>query len=135
MDRTWPYLLEITENSIAHRADQRKGPRPSRLRAHHGKQFPVPVEIAEPETTDLSCSESIDSQQHQDSAVADVNGPVAFVIASSRRTLSEDGPTGNDTWVKLGGLLIASASPFRHQPRSSAYRRKARIFARASLNR
>src|SRR5262249_26869611 len=78
LGRWWPYLSEVTEDGITDGPYQGVRARPLGLGRGDGEQFTLPVEVIEPKAVDLPCSKAIDGQEHENGAVADIDGSITL---------------------------------------------------------
>jgi hypothetical protein len=73
-----PYVSQIAEDGITDRTAQRILPRSLRFAMRNTQFFPLPIEVLETQGRYFSSTEAVYHQQHQQSAIADVNPPVPF---------------------------------------------------------
>src|ERR1700754_281687 len=72
----WTRLAQIKQDGLAHFPHQWILMFPILLGARHDNKFSLPIQILKAQPTNLSTAEAVDSQQHDDGAVANVTWPL-----------------------------------------------------------
>ena len=73
-----PAFPQVAQQRLSDGPGERVQVRPPRLRTAHPERLRIPVDIVQPQTTDLAGTQAVDGQQQERGAVASVRGPRAL---------------------------------------------------------